>query len=1769
MKRWAKRVGLVLAALLVVVIGAAVVATRPWFLKGVVLPRVARAAQTDIRVGDLSFAPLSRLQVEDVRVGPTDVPLLQADLARVRYSLVAALSGKVRVDEIRVDDATVHVLIREDGTTNLPVFPESRKDTDEDREPSPHDVRVSNVRVTGLTLVFEQRKGPGREPIALRVSGLSLEVPELASGKEGSVTLSGQVDDLSAGGVTGVKGTLRGEGRLGLDATLTPSLVSLDLRISLAQGSANAVALGGRELRFEVQCAASAGGFEIHRVALTESRADEVEAVVAVTGRVQREPGQIRLDVAADPMRPAVFNIAAAFAGDLDLGEPTGTYRAAIRMDSPARLRRKLERNALQPWTIAASGQLALRGLTPRSVSRNLHDIGPFDVTADHDLTWDTAAKTLVVQGLSGRIGSGDRELLSMGLSRPLRVRLQGGAPAVEGDTVLALKANAVPLTLANGLLAGSLPMLPAGGTLTADGQVTVARQGAEAAFSITAALRDAALAGPGDARGTAFGAEAQVRGAVTDLRRVQLEQFHVALQPTGSPPAQLQAAGTFDTQQGGEGTVRFSGLREALLAVAPDPRLDSLPLERFAADGTLRWQAGKGFRPLTADLQAAVAGVRLRNQQGPDELGVTVNLQATAGPEDVAVRSGVVTVAIGKEPALHLAAEGTLGLSPAGGAAGGTLSVVSDVVDVDRLLAFAQPLLNAKPPAESAAAPAPAAAGSPAKAALPPVRGSLAFDLRRIVWNGRSAALAGTASLAEKASVKGLVLRLPAGDITAEGSLAPDGAGWVGSLAVTASGEALTELAAWAGRDIPAEPLKGTALAVRFSGAATPDGSQARVDALEVKLAQAGRPPMLALAAAKPFTLSRGQTGPVSWSDADLTVTAEALPLALANPLLPAETGLRLSSGQLQAALAVALKAEALQADIKGTFQVADLAGVYGQQSFAASRVEGALEGRAVGTERVSVTRFEATLATADARAVALSATADWGRTSGGTGTLRATVDVPAAITAAGLRNPQTARVQSLTLEFTATATAAPGNGPVAAEFTLGADAIRLADADGAALPPWALRVTGKAALAQDQIALDELALRANTTERPLASLTLAGTAPVNPMKGRTAARLTGDVLDLSGLLAVTVGSNEGKDGAGKGKTPPQEPPPGPAQEPGPFNTGEAAAELVVDLRNVTYGEIKTDVACTARLENSVVTIEPLSGNLNGAAFQGAARVNLAVQGLEYAARVDVEPMDWAPFVRTFAPSLAGAVQGSLSGLKAEVAGQGVTRPSLQRTLSGSLETGARGVVVQGLPGQAELAQTLAVPEIGKVQVTEARVKARIQDGKVYLETLRETAPDHTLGAVGTIGLDESLDVSVALGIGGALQSRLSQHPAAGYVFGQFTQQGDYMVSPAPLPFKGTLRKPVFDKNRFLVELGKAGAANLVSGLLEGKLGQAVAPGSLGGLVPGGLRIPGLGTRKTPEQAPPSDRAPAAAAEGDREGRTGRTAAARRTPAAGNQDLEGEGTGQTPPEQAGRERPAREPRTRKRTDDSPQPEKRPQPGADLNQKQAATEPPGPEKAAGAETQEPGEGLHQEPKDPAAGRDPAALLDAKGEVEPLKAPDQPAGEGKQVDLTPAEGARAEPEKPAQAGGDAGGGGLPGLILPGAGTTPGTKAPAATPGKQGSARPGRRLPGSGLLPGAAGTGTRGNETRDTAKPGQKPGTTAAGRSGKAGAEKARRTRAADDKKVEGQTEDEKEEDAEPEEEKPAEEKQRPDAPAPGQTAPGPNQAAPPPPPEKAN
>ncbi len=669
MKRFAKRLGLA-AGLLAVVVGlAGVVVTRPAFITGVVLPRYARSIQTEIAVGALRLAPFSGVEARGVRVGPAEAPLLQSDLLRLRYRLWPALIGRLRIDEVGVEGTTVHVLRRPDGSTNLPVFPPGKPDDDDDDldgADDAYDLLLRGVRLEGLTLIYEQQAGPDQEPIVLRLSDLRLELPELRSGDAGAVTLSGRLEELRVATLAGVVGRVHGEGRLGLHPTLDLALLEVTLRVEVEQGRAGEFDLAGRELSLDLALTSDEKAIDLRRLAISERHGGVPEAVLTVSGRLQREPAMLRLDVVAEPIDAALFDLAGSLVGDISFGSPRAVYRAQVEARSPRGLRRRLSRGLEQPWAVTAAGRFEAQAVLPRSEAWSLRAETPFDATLSHDIAWDSETGAIEVRALSLRAGTAARDILTAELTAPVHLRRGDSAGAVPAAE-MRVRARGLPLSAANPFLPEAVPMRLQSGELYGDLDLVLAGAGPRCLVRGDLTLRDAVLGDRADGTaGGAFGMEASVRGSVVAWRQVAVDEVLMRLRPPFGEAASVRVSGQFDPAAGGRGQLHLDGLHENLLPILPPGLAAALPVAQARIDGEAEVQFGAGLRPLTASLRLQAREGRLRSDASA---GALAGLSAAS----IEVR-GSVQREVGNAPLRAVVSVGGEGLR---GSAGGPAAEV------------------------------------------------------------------------------------------------------------------------------------------------------------------------------------------------------------------------------------------------------------------------------------------------------------------------------------------------------------------------------------------------------------------------------------------------------------------------------------------------------------------------------------------------------------------------------------------------------------------------------------------------------------------------------------------------------------------------------------------------------------------------------------------------------------------------------------------------------------------------------------------------------------------------------------------------------------------------------------------------------------------------------------------------------------------------------------------------------------------------------------
>src|SRR6185503_19567323 len=119
-RRWVRWMGGIIGGLVVLLIALYFVATSSSFVKGVIVPRVGKAMNADISVGDAQVSPFKSVVLHDVKLTPKGAePLFTATEVRLRYSLFSIIGGKIAVDEMTVIAPTVTVVEKADGTSNL------------------------------------------------------------------------------------------------------------------------------------------------------------------------------------------------------------------------------------------------------------------------------------------------------------------------------------------------------------------------------------------------------------------------------------------------------------------------------------------------------------------------------------------------------------------------------------------------------------------------------------------------------------------------------------------------------------------------------------------------------------------------------------------------------------------------------------------------------------------------------------------------------------------------------------------------------------------------------------------------------------------------------------------------------------------------------------------------------------------------------------------------------------------------------------------------------------------------------------------------------------------------------------------------------------------------------------------------------------------------------------------------------------------------------------------------------------------------------------------------------------------------------------------------------------------------------------------------------------------------------------------------------------------------------------------------------------------
>jgi hypothetical protein len=143
-RRWLRRLIIGFSVFLALMVIGYFVVTSSAFFKGVILPRAGKSMHATITVSDASISPFSQVVLRGLKVQTTGTePLVSAQEARLRYSLVAILGGNLRVAEVTLDSPTVTIVRNPDGTSNLDPITQSSGGAEKQERDTPRKTSAS------------------------------------------------------------------------------------------------------------------------------------------------------------------------------------------------------------------------------------------------------------------------------------------------------------------------------------------------------------------------------------------------------------------------------------------------------------------------------------------------------------------------------------------------------------------------------------------------------------------------------------------------------------------------------------------------------------------------------------------------------------------------------------------------------------------------------------------------------------------------------------------------------------------------------------------------------------------------------------------------------------------------------------------------------------------------------------------------------------------------------------------------------------------------------------------------------------------------------------------------------------------------------------------------------------------------------------------------------------------------------------------------------------------------------------------------------------------------------------------------------------------------------------------------------------------------------------------------------------------------------------------------------------------------------------------
>lgn len=280
------------------------------------------------------------------------------------------------------------------------------------------------------------------------------------------------------------------------------------------------------------------------------------------------------------------------------------------------------------------------------------------------------------------------------------------------------------------------------------------------------------------------------------------------------------------------------------------------------------------------------------------------------------------------------------------------------------------------------------------------------------------------------------------------------------------------------------------------------------------------------------------------------------------------------------------------------------------------------------------------------------------------------------------------------------------------------------------------------------------------------------------------------------------------------------------PTTQPGPLDL-PVTLSGTVKIKQAFYQGLPIEgLQASYRLENNLLKVEDLVGQVAGGSFKNESSIDLGRPGFAYRAQLSTLGVQTDPLLSTFLPKAAGSVFGLLN-LDLDLAGQGTDLKVVRKQLTGKGTLLLREGRVTGTSLGKGLASFLGLPELSVMGFDQANGRFAINKGRVDL-TSTLISQDLRLAPQGNVGLDGTLNLGLDLRLSPDLTEKLDGSGR----FAQLLVDADGW-GQVPLKVKGSVARPSFTLDTaFIKGALKEKAGEKLQKTLEEKIFGKEPPG-------------------------------------------------------------------------------------------------------------------------------------------------------------------------------------------------------------------------------------------------------------------------------------------------------------------------------------------------